>query len=302
MRCPTLDQLPSPPTDKTGWPWTRESPQLPDRAPDGEEWPKISIVTPSYNQGEFLEETIRSVLLQGYPNLEYIIIDGGSTDNSVEIIKKYEKWIKYWKSEKDKGQSHAINKGFQYAIGDVFAWLNSDDTYFKGALETVGQQFASVIQPTVLVGSGDIVDSEGKYLCEKTVPLLTMENIVGGKEWFLQQSCFWSKSCWCENGGVDEELNLLMDLDLWIRFSKHYTMIPCETKLGKLRWYENAKSVKYKGRSHAERILLDIRYGEEKTGLKRIEELTKNLSETNKELSNIKGKITFKIMRRLGFL
>jgi glycosyltransferase involved in cell wall biosynthesis len=125
----TLQDLPAPPEGKTGWPWTEQSETLPDRMPDGPDWPKISIVTPNYNYGRFLEETIRSVLLQGYPNLDYIIIDGGSTDNSVEIIKKYEQFLAYWVSENDDGQTDSINKGYTKCTGDVFAWLNSDDSY-----------------------------------------------------------------------------------------------------------------------------------------------------------------------------
>ena len=123
--------------------------------PDGKTWPKISIVTPSYNQGEFIERTIRSVLLQGYPNLEYIIIDGGSTDRSVELIGKYEPFIRYWVSEPDKGQSNAINKGFQHASGGIFAWLNSDDIYLPGALVAVAKALPYVafvfVDPTLAI-------------------------------------------------------------------------------------------------------------------------------------------------------
>ncbi|MGB5971795.1 MAG: glycosyltransferase, partial [Nodosilinea sp.] len=107
--------------------------------PDGSEWPRVSIVTPSYNQGQFLEETIRSVLLQRYPNLEYIVIDGGSTDNSAEIIEKYQSCITYWVSEKDNGQAHAINKGLKISTGSILGWINSDDLYVKGTLRKIAQ-------------------------------------------------------------------------------------------------------------------------------------------------------------------
>ncbi|RMG22533.1 MAG: glycosyltransferase, partial [Methanobacteriota archaeon] len=103
--------LPDPEEGKHGWPWDVKPAVMPATMSDGKPWPKLSIVTPNYNYGQYLEKTIRSVLLQGYPNLEYIIMDGGSTDNSVEIIKKYEPWITYWESKKDRGQAHAINKG-----------------------------------------------------------------------------------------------------------------------------------------------------------------------------------------------
>ncbi len=131
---PILDEFPTPPLDKSGWPWNEPVQLLPEKMPNGAEWPRISIVTPSYNQGEFIEETIRSVLLQGYPNLEYIIIDGGSTDNSVEIIKKYAQWLYYWVSEEDRGQSDALNKGFARSTGDICAYINSDDMFLKNTL------------------------------------------------------------------------------------------------------------------------------------------------------------------------
>jgi glycosyltransferase involved in cell wall biosynthesis len=138
MRCPRLSDLPSPPAGATGWPWTVESVPLPDMRPDGEPWPSITIVTPSYNQGQFIEETIRSVLLQGYPALEYIIIDGGSTDDSVAVIKRYAPWLSYWQSQPDNGQADAINIGLSKASGHWFQNINSDDVLLEGALEAVG--------------------------------------------------------------------------------------------------------------------------------------------------------------------
>ena len=149
--CRLVDLAP-PPRDKTGWPWTRESPRAADTLPDGSAWPKISIVTPSYNQGQFIEETIRSVLLQGYPNLEYIVIDGGSTDGTVDILRKYERHIDFWVSERDKGQAAAINKGFARASGEILAWLNSDDTYQMGVFAQVAELFCQ--RPDVEVISG----------------------------------------------------------------------------------------------------------------------------------------------------
>lgn len=142
MKCPTLSELPEPPAGLHGWPWDEGSPELPADGNDGSSWPVISIVTPSYNQAQYLEETIRSVLLQGYPNLEYFIIDGDSTDQSVDIIRKYEPWLAGWVSEADHGQSEAINKGFARCSGGIFNWICSDDMLTRGSLAIVGGVFA----------------------------------------------------------------------------------------------------------------------------------------------------------------
>jgi cellulose synthase/poly-beta-1,6-N-acetylglucosamine synthase-like glycosyltransferase len=131
IRCPTITALAAPPNGETGWPWDIETPA------DSSSGPKITIVTPSYNQAGFLEQTIRSVLLQGYSNLEYIIIDGASSDGSVDIIRKYQQHLAYWVSEKDHGAADAIGKGFSKATGSICGWLNSDDFYRPAALQKV---------------------------------------------------------------------------------------------------------------------------------------------------------------------
>jgi len=133
----TDSKLQIPQSNKTGWPWDVEVPTFSPSTPDGSPWPKISIVTPSFNQAEYIEETIRSVICQGYPNLEYIIIDGGSTDGSVEIIKKYEEYLTYWVSEPDRGQAHAINKGIGISTGNLAGWINSDDLLIQGSLNNL---------------------------------------------------------------------------------------------------------------------------------------------------------------------
>lgn len=302
MPSPHLHDLPPPPVGKSGWPWTEESKPIPDQTPSGRGWPRITIVTPSYNQGEFIEETIRSVLLQEYPNLEYIVIDGGSTDNSVAIIKKYEPWLAYWISEPDTGQAQAINKGFQKASGSIFGWLNSDDFFFPDALNLVGSLFSTISEPTVLVGEGDIVGKDGEFLRAITVPNLDPASILAWEEMFLQQACFWSAQCWREVGALDEDFHLLLDVDLWIRFSRSFPFIKTSVKLGALRWYPQAKTVKYRARSLVERCLIDFRYGQKKKAIARLESTLLDCHANQQQLSEMMQKLPVRVLRRLRFI
>jgi glycosyltransferase involved in cell wall biosynthesis len=211
MRCPTLTDLPPAPPGRTGWPWMLESIQLPDVTPFGHQWPRISIVTPSYNQAAFLEETVRSVLLQGYPNLEYVVMDGGSTDGSVAVIKKYAKWISYWASAPDGGQCKAINEGFSQCRGDIFAWLNSDDGLCHDALRKVGLTFAANEKVDFIYGNSIYKNHQSLYY----VTSGKVRGIYLGIGGIIpQHSSFWRSSVHEE---LWDRLSCAIDYELWMR-------------------------------------------------------------------------------------
>ena len=187
--------------------------------------PRISVVTPSYNQAAYLEATIRSVLDQNYPNLEYIIIDGGSTDGSVEIIRRYESRLAYWVSEPDGGQSHALNKGFARASGDWFAWLNSDDLYLPGTFSIVAREIGANPDLDWLVGPIIVADHALNQV-GRFEPVCNARNwldFVCTKERFgtalPQPGTFWSRRAWQQTGSFDENLHYAMDHDYWGRMA-----------------------------------------------------------------------------------
>lgn len=256
MRCPTLSELPPPPPGETGWPWTEESPQLPDHLSNGTPCPKVSIITPSFNQGNLIEKTIRSVLLQGYPNLEYIIIDGGSIDNSVEIIRKYEPWLTNWVSEPDRGQAHAINKGWEGAQGEILHWLNSDDFLLPEAIPAVVKEFAVDENVQIVSGICSITDFNGLEFTTKLPRDFDLEFFLKGGETPGQPAVFLRSSLARTVGRLNETLDYTLDWEYWLRISQMFPDIQVRKLQQPLAvWYqwEDCKSVAQRAKSYKER-------------------------------------------------
>lgn len=199
-----------PQSTKKGWPWTIETD--PKTYDSEQSWPKLTIVTPSYNQGIYIEETIRAVLLQNYPNLEYIVIDGGSNDGTKEILEKYSPWISYWQSEKDNGQGHAINKGFSLGSGEIYGWINSDDFHMISAFHTLANAFRDQ-QVNLIYGDGlNLTEDTGKFIYQKASLVLERYLFMGGV--ILQHSCFWRSKI---HQPILEALHCAVDSELWFR-------------------------------------------------------------------------------------
>ena len=210
------------------WPFKRESMECPSTLPDGSPWPKISIVTPTYNQGQYIEETINSVIQQGYPNLEYIVVDGASTDQTSEILDRYRDSFDCLISEPDKGQSDAINKGMQVATGDILTWLNSDDLLTPGALHSMAMAFwksrADMVVGTVQFLQDGEITGEHLTSCPngplQLSELLDLDNNWLKGRFFYQPELMFTRDLWERAGGyVDENLYYSMDHELWLRFA-----------------------------------------------------------------------------------
>lgn len=221
---------------------------------DKNSYPKISIVTPSFNQAQYLEETILSILNQNYPNLEYIVIDGGSTDGSVDIIRQYEDQLAYWISEPDKGQYNGINKGFTRSTGEIMPWLNSDDKLAPGALSVVASIFSAFPQIEWLTsnlpihwnryGQAVMCTNSGGF---NRASFFRGTNLPGchwyARGWIQQESTFWRRSLWEKSGGhIKDSLNYAGDFELWARFYKNADLYAVNALIGGFRKYGDQKT------------------------------------------------------------
>jgi hypothetical protein len=248
MRSPSLAELPPPPNGKSGWPWTEESDRIESHG-NGTPYPAVTIVTPSFNQGRFLEQTIRSVLLQGHPNVEYFVLDGGSTDNSIEILEKYSPWISFWTSNRDGGQSAAINRGLRMGSGFYATWINSDDMLFRNALSSFALSGEAAKDDVFHIGDCDIIDEQGATLFTHRGRVHSIEDLLrvpaiwrsGGS--IDQPAVLFPRELALRVGGLNPDNHFTMDYELWGRFfiagaKAQYTQKP----FGIFRWHSTQKT------------------------------------------------------------
>jgi glycosyltransferase involved in cell wall biosynthesis len=217
LKCPTLSELPPVSGGRSGWPWTEESPRVGQDAAEGD-WPSISVIIPSFQQAPFLEETLRSVLLQGYPALELFVIDGGSTDGTLEVIRRYEPWISKWVSGPDGGQSAAINKGWRESRGDLVTWLNSDDLLLPGWAGRAAEAFNADASLDFVYGDVQVIDGESRpQWIYRAFPATVERIVVYWKTPFAQQGFLMRRRVLDECGYLDESLHFTMDVEYWLR-------------------------------------------------------------------------------------
>ncbi|OGI49402.1 MAG: hypothetical protein A3B81_03935 [Candidatus Muproteobacteria bacterium RIFCSPHIGHO2_02_FULL_65_16] len=224
-------------------------------------WPKISVVTPSYNQGRFIEATLLSVLNQNYPNLEYIVVDGGSADESIEIIKKYEHRLAYWVSEPDGGQTKGLIKGFRRATGEIQCWLNSDDLLQPGTLSEVAAYFLDHPRVDAVYGNALWIDVAGQLLREQREIPFSRFVWLYTYNYIPCMSMFWRKPIYDKVGGLDQEFDLAMDADLWIRFAEVGRIAHVRSVWSCMRFYPEQKNRRLREKSDAEDMRIRQRYG-----------------------------------------
>ncbi len=257
--CVSIDDLPTPPPDRKGWPWTQGASTFPGDKCNAS--PKISIITPSFNQGKYIEETIRSVLLQGYANLEYIILDGGSSDETVKIIQKYERWITFWRSRADDGQVAAIDEGFSLCHGEILNWLNSDDVLLPGAVKNIVAMYDLIPSADIFTGARLQITEEGATFCVQNTWIEVWHDYLIGIADFPQESTFFTRKIYDQVGGLDRRFSFMFDVAFFTKILRFTKSIGCtRMPLSKFRVYREMKTLQVDVRKERERELLMREY------------------------------------------
>jgi glycosyltransferase involved in cell wall biosynthesis len=216
--------------------------------------PLVSILTPSYNQGRFLEQTIQSVLSQDYPNLEYLIVDGGSTDGSVEIIQRYANRLSWWVSEPDQGQTDALNKGFAHATGEIFAWINSDDTYLPAAVSAAVSCLQVHPEAALVYADAYLVDEAGRIIGRFPSRQTNFNKLLRGSVHIPQQTAFFRADAWKQVEPLDSSFHFAMDYDLWVRLARMAPLVYTKGYWANFRLHGAGKSVTMDDRCYPEMI------------------------------------------------
>ena len=223
--------------------------------------PLVSIVTPSYNQARFLDETMKSVLDQDYPNLEYLVVDGGSTDDSLEIIQRYASRLAWWVSEPDSGQTDAINKGFSHAKGDILAWLNSDDIYQPGAISEAVAFLVENPEVGMVYGDVNFIDENGKVIGKFAARQTDYRRLRRGYVHIPQQAAFFRADLWRQVGPLDPSFYFAMDYDLWVRLAKITRLVYYPRLWANFRLHGSGKTIAADDRCWPEMLRVHYREG-----------------------------------------
>lgn len=258
--------LPPPPPGRSGWPWAPCADAVPAAPGGAGTWPRITIVTPSYNQGRFLEPALRSVLLQRYPNLELVVMDGGSVDGSVAILERYARHLAHWQSAGDGGQADAIASGFERATGAIWGWLNSDDILLPGALFHVARELVRRPKVDVLYGNRLVIDEDGAVVGRHVWPWLLSRHHWARGQPLAQECCFWRAGVYRRVGGIDRTRFFVMDYDLFFRMWEVGRFRKTPAYLGALRVHAESKNARHADVWRRELAEAKARYGLREAG------------------------------------
>lgn len=203
--------------------------------------PLVTVVTPSYNQGEFIEETIRSVLAQDYPRIEYLVMDGGSTDGTLDVLRRYDRHLT-WVSERDRGQADAIHRGFVRSRGEILAWLNADDVYVRAAVSKAVTTLVAHPSAAMIYGHAEFIDRAGNLLGQHAQSPWDLDRLINTADDIPQPATFFRRDAYLAVGGLDPDLRYCMDYDLWIRLGRRYPVRQVPDVLARMRLHPDAKT------------------------------------------------------------